>query len=123
MTWHNGARILEAGIAFDAAFHQVAQNTRKPIYQAEHQCLRNRHGYPGNKREQAPEPHGHNKTGYEAFPAFLWGDMGRKLVLTDRRSDQIGKGIVAPNAGKQAQNQNRAPRIREAIRVATWRMT
>ena len=109
MTWHNGARILEAGIAFDAAFHQVAQNTRKPIYQAEHQCLRNRHGYPGNKREQAPEPHGHNKAGYEAFPAFFWGDMGRKLVLTDCRPDQIGKGIVTPNAGKQAQNQNRAP--------------
>ena len=83
MTWHDGARILEAGIALDTAFHQVAQNTRKPIYQAEHQCLRNGHGHPGNECEQAPEPHGHNKTGYEAFPAFLWGDMRRKLVLAD----------------------------------------
>ena len=90
MTWHDGARILEAGIALDTAFHQVAQNTRKPIYQAEHQCLRNGHGHPGNECEQAPEP-----VSYTHLDVYKRQAHGRAITAADNYLKQASAEELA----------------------------
>lgn len=68
VTRHDRTRILKSRVALDARFDQIADNAEHATDRAEHERLDDVHLDPRNEREQAPECHGKDEAGEEAFP-------------------------------------------------------